>query len=237
MKYLVVYQIYNNFASETKYLKIMDARQILKTLIKEYGGTQKVFASIIGTTQPTIANWLAANQIPEGGIAKIRRALPEVSFEWLIGKDNVPIRGYQDTEFVSASVKMPAGKPFYSQMPTTAGMLIQGDEDITCERIYIPNQTADYYFPVHGNSMMPTIDNGDIVGVRKLDSARLIRPNDIYVIVTREGERVVKRIKSVNGNDPNLTLYSDNPSYEPYPVEKEMIVSVCKVTTIVKKLE
>ena len=120
----------------------MDARQILKILIKEYGGTQKVFASIIGTTQPAVANWIAANQIPESGIAKICKALPEVSFEWLIGKVETPPRGYQDTNYMAATSPLPMGKPFYSQMPTSAGQLIQGDEDITTERIYIPNQTA-----------------------------------------------------------------------------------------------
>jgi phage repressor protein C with HTH and peptisase S24 domain len=215
----------------------MDARQILKILIKEYGGTQKVFASIIGTTQPAVANWIAANQIPESGIAKICKALPEVSFEWLIGKVETPPRGYQDTNYVASTSPLPMGKPFYSQMPTSAGQLIQGDEDITTERIYIPNQTAEFYFPVHGNSMFPTIDNGDVIGARELKSASLIRPNDIYVIGTRAGERMVKRIKGINGNDPNLTLYSDNPAFEPFNVEKQMIVHVFKVTTIIKKLE
>ena len=74
----------------------MDAREKLKTLIREYGGTQKVFASMIGTTQPTIANWIAQNQIPAGGVAKICQALPDVSFDWLTGKEEMPRRGYQD---------------------------------------------------------------------------------------------------------------------------------------------
>ena len=48
---------------------------------------------------------------------------------------------------------------------------------------------------------------------------------------------MVKRIRGINGNDPNLTLYSDNPAFEPFNVEKQMIVHVFKVTTIIKKLE
>ena len=47
----------------------MDARQILKILIKEYGGTQKVFASIIGTTQPAVANWIAAGGDASQGLS------------------------------------------------------------------------------------------------------------------------------------------------------------------------
>ena len=213
----------------------MDAREILKILIKEYGGTQKVFASIIGTTQPTIANWMAANQIPEGGVAKICKALPDVSFEWLTGKEDTPRRGYKES-FVTPS-RLPAGKPFYSQMPASAGQMYMGDEIVSYEDIYIPHQTAEVYFPVKGNSMDPTLENGDIVGVRRIETVKQIRPNDIYLVYTRDGERMLKRIKSINDRDPELTLYSDNPSYEPFKVQKDLICGVHKVVTIVKSLE
>ncbi len=213
----------------------MDARQILKTLISQYGGTQKVFASIIGTTQPTIANWMAQNQIPEGGIAKICRALPEVSFEWLTGKEEMPRRGYQDTNY-SVSDQLPVGVPYYSRMPASAGQLDMGHEDISVERISIPGLNVDAYFPVVGNSMDPTIQSGDIVGIKRLDSTGRIRPNDIYLIFTRDGERMLKRIKGINGNDPYLTLYSDNPSYEPFQVLKEQICGVYKAVVVIRTL-
>lgn len=213
----------------------MDAREILKTLIREYGGTQKVFASMIGTTQPTIANWMAQNQIPEGGIAKICRALPEVSFEWLTGQEDTPRHGYQDEPAANA---MPmVGQPYYSRMPASAGQLIMGDEDVTTERIHIPGVQASAFFPVIGNSMDPTIQSGDIVGIRRLDDMRRLRPNEIYIIFTRDSERMLKRVKNINSNDPYLTLYSDNPAYEPFQVLKEQIVAVYKVVVIIRNLE
>ncbi|MBQ9559747.1 MAG: LexA family transcriptional regulator [Bacteroidaceae bacterium] len=214
----------------------MDARDRLKTLIREYGGTQKVFASMIGTTQPTIANWMAQNQIPEGGIAKICRALPEVSFEWLTGKEEQPRRGYQDTA-ASLSPSLPVGQPFYSRMPASAGQLDMGDEDVTTERIQIPGIRVDAYFPVVGNSMDPTIQSGDIVGIRKLDSMDRIRPNDIYLIFTTDNERMLKRIKGVNASEATLTLYSDNPAYDPFQVLKEQVAAVYKVICLVRTLE
>lgn len=213
----------------------MDAREKLKTLIREYGGTQKVFASMIGTTQPTIANWMAQNQIPAGGVAKICRALPEVSFEWLTGKEDVPRRGYQDES--SFSYSAPVGCPYYSRMPASAGQLEMGDEDITIERINIPGVQVDAFFPVVGNSMDPTIQSGDIVGIQKLDNTSRIRPNDIYLIFTSDNERMLKRIKGVNTGDPNLTLYSDNPAYDPFTVLKEQIKGVYKVVVLIRSLE
>ena len=213
----------------------MDAREKLKILISQYGGTQKVFASMIGTTQPTIANWVAQNQIPAGGVAKICQALPEVSFEWLTGQEEMPRRGYQDEPAVNVMPIM--GQPYYNRMPASAGQLTMGDEDVTTERIAIPGVQATAYFPVVGNSMDPTIQSGDIVGIRRLDSMDRLRPNDIYLVFTRDNERMLKRIKGINGQSPYLTLYSDNPAYEPFQVLKEQISGVYKAICIIRNLE
>ncbi len=213
---------------------MMDAREKLKTLIREYGGTQKVFASMIGTTQPTIANWMAQNQIPAGGVAKICRALPDVSFEWLTGQEGSSYRGPQDTPDAGQTR---SGAAYYNRMPASAGQLEMGDEDHNAERIVIPGVQVDAYFPVVGNSMDPTIQSGDIVGIRKLDSMARIRPNDIYLVFTRDNERMLKRIKGVNGQSPFLTLYSDNPAYDPFDVQKEQISAVFKAVCLIRSLE
>ena len=211
----------------------MDAREKLKTLIREYGGTQKVFASMIGTTQPTIANWLAQNQIPSGGVAKICKALPDVSFDWLAGNSEDMQRGYKD----NVGTNFGPGAVYYSRMPASAGQLDMGDEDLSSERIFIPGIQVDAYFPVVGNSMDPTIQSGDIVGIRRLDTMGHIRPNDIYLLFTRDNERMLKRIKGVNGQSASLTLYSDNPAYEPFSVLKEQISCVFKVVCLIRTLE
>lgn len=211
----------------------MDAREKLRMLIREYGGTQKVFSSIIGTTQPTVANWIAQNQIPSGGVAKICNALPDVNFDWLMGNSDVPQRGYKE----SMQAVMDSGAAYYSRMPASAGQLEMGDEDLTTERIYIPGIQVDAYFPVVGNSMDPTIQSGDIVGIRKLDSMDRIRPNEIYLIFTRDNERMLKRIKGTNGQEPSLMLYSDNPAYESFPVLKEQIAAVYKTVCLIRTLD
>lgn len=95
----------------------------------------------------------------------------------------------------------------------------------------------DAYFPVVGNSMDPTIQSGDIVGIRKLDSMDRIRPNDIYLIFTTDNERMLKRIKGVNASEATLTLYSDNPAYDPFQVLKEQVAAVYKVICLVRTLE
>ncbi len=216
---------------------MMDAREKLKMLIRQYGGTQKVFASIIGTTQPTIANWLAQNQIPDGGVAKICSALPDVSFEWLTGLEDMPRTGYQEEGVRHNGDSMPVGAAYYSRMPASAGQLEMGDEDVTTERIAIPGMQVDAYFPVVGNSMDPTIQSGDIVGIRKVETMSRIRPNDIYLVFTRDNERMLKRIKGVNSDSETLTLYSDNPNYEPFEVLKEQVSAVYRAVVLIRTLE
>ena len=159
-----------------------------------------------------------------------------MSFEWLTGKEELPRRGYQET-VASNTGGIPLGQPFYSRMPASAGQLDMGDEDVTTERIQIPGIRVDAYFPVVGNSMDPTIQSGDIVGIRRLDSMDRIRPNNIYLVFTTDNERMLKRIKGVNASEATLTLYSDNPAYEPFQVLKEQVAAVYKVICLVRPLE
>jgi hypothetical protein len=42
--------------------------------------------------------------------------------------------------------------------------------------------------------MTPTICEGDVIGVKELDCFERIDSSKIYVVITRDGERMVKRI-------------------------------------------
>ncbi|MCF0198193.1 MAG: helix-turn-helix transcriptional regulator [Bacteroidaceae bacterium] len=207
----------------------MSTKEILTTLIKEYGGTQQSFARIIGVTQPSVANWIAKDNIPERGIALIMQHCPEVDLDWLKGRTDVP-----EHRSVNMSAAL-TGAPFYPYLPASAGQLEMGDEDHSKERINIPGIQAEAFFPVTGSSMDPTIENGDIIGVKRLDSLERIRPNDIYLIFTTDSERMVKRIRSVDPAEAWLTLHSDNPVYEPFLVLKSQIASVYRVICLIRK--
>lgn len=85
-------------------------------------------------------------------------------------------------------------------------------------------------FEINGDSMMPTITNGDIVICEPLERGSPLRDNHVYVIVT--DVVVAKRIQQIReGNElAGLRLISDNGSvYKPYEVELEDIRQILKV--------
>lgn len=85
-------------------------------------------------------------------------------------------------------------------------------------------------FEISGDSMMPTITNGDIVVCEPLQRGEPIRDNQVYVIVT--DVVVAKRIQQMKEGDriAQLLLISDNSAvYKPYEVDLEEIRQILKV--------
>lgn len=85
-------------------------------------------------------------------------------------------------------------------------------------------------FEISGDSMLPTITDGDLVICDPLERGEPIRDNHVYVVVTEVV--VAKRIQQVREGDEviRLRLISDNGTvYKPYEVEPEDIRQLLKV--------
>ena len=84
-------------------------------------------------------------------------------------------------------------------------------------------------FEISGDSMMPTITNGDIVVCELLERGEPIRDNQVYVVVT--DVVVAKRLQQVkNGtNVRELRLISDNDRYQPYTVMPDEVQQILRV--------
>lgn len=99
------------------------------------------------------------------------------------------------------------------------------------QQFSVPGQDGQLIaFEISGDSMMPTITNGDIVVCNPIERGELLRDNHVYVIVT--DVVVAKRIQQIrNGNSvKQLRLISDNGAvYKPYEVDLEDIRQILKV--------
>jgi hypothetical protein len=84
-------------------------------------------------------------------------------------------------------------------------------------------------FEISGDSMMPTITNGDIVVCEPLERGEPIRDNQVYVVVT--DVVVAKRIQQVKAGPTvkELRLLSDNERYQPYTVSPEEVNQLLRV--------
>ncbi len=99
------------------------------------------------------------------------------------------------------------------------------------QKFSIPNMDGPLIaFEISGDSMLPTITNGDVVICEALERGEPLRDNQVYVIVT--DVVVAKRIQQVKDGSVvrQLRLISDNSAvYKPYEVDPEEIQQILKV--------
>lgn len=89
-------------------------------------------------------------------------------------------------------------------------------------------------FEIVGDSMLPTPSGSVIVG-EKVDDLEEVKSNNTYVLVSRNGGIVYKRINRNNRVKTKLTLVSDNPQYEPYQLDAEDVIEVWKAQMVITK--
>ena len=95
-------------------------------------------------------------------------------------------------------------------------------------------------FVIDGNSMYPTINNGDMVICRFLNTGERVHENQIYVIRTYDNNLLVKRVQQILGENKEiiqLKLISDNyMEHDPFiiPIEevRDLLKVVHKVTPL-----
>ena len=150
---------------------------------------------------------------------------PEISPLWLLlGEGEMLLDSTRQT---TASI------PFYNDLPLSAGYRDAFDPGRENPTSYIsfPNSGADFFFPVSGTSMEPDINDGDIVGVKRVEREEGIVHGDVYMIVTNDA-RMIKRCYHDN-NDPNL-IWCVSPNYPSFPINKN---DVCALFKVVNRIE
>ncbi len=144
------------------------------------------------------------------------------------GRDDVPTR--------SLAERSHAGRQNITLVPSRAmaGYATEFQEDAYLDqllRFSIPNLEGQLTaFEISGDSMLPTITDGDIVVCEEVERGTRLYDNHVYVIVT--DVVVAKRIQQVRESDRILALrlISDNSAvYKPYTVELEEVRQILKV--------
>jgi len=88
-------------------------------------------------------------------------------------------------------------------------------------------------FYIQGNSMTPTMSNGDMVVCRTLTPLEVIEENELYAIITVSGAVLIKRIQKIrdrNSKIIQLKLISDNEEeHNPFKISIHNIRTLLKV--------
>ena len=123
--------------------------------------------------------------------------------------------------------------PYYNDLPVSAGFkdVLDAGREAPSSYISLPGKSADFFFPVSGTSMEPEINDGDIVGVKRVNRSEGIIHGDVYMLVTNDN-RMIKRCYHDN-NDPNL-IWCVSPNYPSFPIHKN---DVCALFKVVNRIE
>ena len=97
---------------------------------------------------------------------------------------------------------------------------------------FSPYNKADCWCNARGNSMHPTISNGDKIAIKEVsDPKSCLISGEIYAIVTTNELRTIKRVRD---NGETITLIPDNKEFPEQTISKDIILKVYRVLGSVK---
>lgn len=195
-------------------------------VLKHIGMNVNRASKMLGIPQRTLNR-----QVNEGGnismdlVYAILNNVPEISSAWLIAGEGPMLVGEEAPSIDTV--------PFYEDLPLSAGNrdAFNPAQEKPSAFFSIPTCQADFYFPVSGSSMEPEFNDGDVVGVKRVDRSEGIVHGAVYMIVTNEN-RMIKRCYHDN-NDPNL-IWCVSPNYPSFPINKN---DVCALFKVVNRIE
>lgn len=127
-----------------------------------------------------------------------------------------------------------AGVPYYNVDFKMGYDLLTNEQGVNPDYMidFEPYNKCDCWCNARGDSMTPTIANGDVIALKEVrDPQSCLINGEIYAIVTTNDLRTIKRIKD---DGDTITLIPDNKEYPVQTIKKEMILKVYRVMGSIK---
>lgn len=128
---------------------------------------------------------------------------------------------------------LPKANILFSSMEAFASTAVDVSVYEESETFYIPGMQGEYIaFNIKGNSMNPTIADGDMVICRILEPHETVYDNEIYAVVMGNSV-MVKRVQKIRGKNNEIVkfkLISDNYlEHDPFTILKSEVRRMLKV--------
>ena len=225
----------------------------ISTLMQHYGLSAYQLAKNLGYEGPQKLYKLVQNKSKPGyeTLMDILGNYPELRAEWLMRGEEPMLR----TDEAPAPESEPKPREEYSGIPYAVAVDENGDERISIvstkaqagyvlardpevmmqelDTISVPGYRGKTVrgFEVAGDSMQPTISQGDLVIATFTERLDLIQPKHVYVVVT-EDRIMVKRLRGpVKHNEP-IELLSDNRYYDPFILPQKDLKELWQVQAL-----
>lgn len=179
-------------------------------------------ANFLGVKPQAISNSLERNQINWNNIIT---KCEELSIDELLGRD-LPV--------AHPATEPDAGIPLIP-INAMAGAFTDSQVvlELECERYVVPVfKEAEFLITVKGSSMIPKYNSGDIVACKRMPLDTFFQWNKVYVLDTEQGP-LIKRVKK-GTTDETLTIFSDNPKYEPFELPRTKIYHIALVVGVIR---
>jgi repressor LexA len=198
----------------------------IRLIRKALGLTQAEMGEKIGRSWKTINRWEAGERDVPNTALKLISSTFGVSYEWLKTGQGEMWEKREKTlleeleaktrEVFEKLVRIPVvGRAGAGFPESPADMNVVGWVLVNKETF---QKGGKFSVQVHGDSMEPTLHDGDFVIFRTYLGDGLDIPSGKVVVVrNHSGELIVKRLIKINGL---IMLTSDNPKYPPIPPEQ-----------------
>lgn len=214
----------------------------IRELIKEMGISQNEFADRINTDRSNFSKQING-KLPVGRVLTNKIVVElGVSKSWLIeGKgEKYILRTIPSSNAVVLSSDdlhncVDEGTKVYD-IDVTAGpngraLIFSSEQVIGTINVPFINHNS-YIVKVSGDSMVPVINNGDMLAIREVRNPRLIFWGQIYVILL-DDYRMVKYIRK-HINPEMVILRSANPQYDDIEIPRSEIKSLFVVENVIR---
>lgn len=193
--------------------------------------TQMDMAALMGVRQPHLASALNGDykRLTEGFLRKFAAAYSDyINEDWLLdGKGQM-----EKADRRSTRPHIPADKAVVAAGFVGSAIGSVREDECEVRPVMAPFPWYDFTIEVSGDSMEPTLQDGDIIACEWLPRDAEYKKGNIYVLDTNEGA-VVKRIT----NDGNVIhCHSDNPKYKDFIVDVDSILRIARVVGFVREL-
>lgn len=207
----------------------MDTKSNLLTFIQKKNLSKTEFYKITGLSNGFLDK---GSSVTSTNLETILKHFPELSLDWLITGEGPMLR--TDMATAHHATGSETGIPLIP-INAMAGAFA-GEQvvlELECERYVVPAfKDAEFLITVKGSSMIPKYNSGDIVACKRMPLDTFFQWNKVYVLDTEQGP-LIKRIKKGSTAD-TLTIFSDNPSYEPFELPRTKIYHIALVVGVIR---
>lgn len=188
----------------------------LKSCRKNMSLSQKEFGQKIGVAESTVSLYESNKRFPDADTLKKMSAFFGVSIDYLLGNSPAKISNQPSSD--SQGVRIPVLGRVVAGIPLDAIEEIIDYEEIPKSMA----ATGEFFaLQVKGDSMLPTLKDGDVVIVKKQPT---VDSGDIAIILVNGNEATVKEVKE---SPAGITLIGHNVAvYTPQFYSNEEIKSL-----------